>query len=85
LICIFGHYWIDATRLPQATRQAAEYAALRWREQGRPRDAKALEKFLDDLIRFCPTVGFRYPKVFLKRLKQLQRGERRPREQALAQ
>jgi hypothetical protein len=69
---------IDSTRLRQAERPAADYCALRWQELGRPRDAEALGKFLDDVISFCPTVGLRYPKVLLKRLKQVQRGEWRP-------
>jgi hypothetical protein len=69
---------VNRDRLPSATKRAVDYLQRYWAERGSPSGAEPLEKFLDDAIRFCPTVGFRYPKVFLLRLKQLQRHEWQP-------
>ena len=66
---------VDSGRVPHNTSRALVYLCAAWIERGRPMEAGALADFLDDKLKFCTDVGFRYPKVFLLRLKQLQRGE----------
>jgi hypothetical protein len=69
---------VDAARVPRASANAVRYCEARWHEKGCPREPDALAGFLDGVLKFCVEVGYRYPKVFLLRLKQLQRGEWRP-------
>ena len=72
---------VDAGRLPAKCAPAVGYMEREWIAQGRPDTAQGLAKFLDRALPFCRTVDFEYPKIFLKRLKQLQRGEWAPRGQ----
>jgi hypothetical protein len=73
---------VNRDRLPKRTEGAVRYLHRRWVELGEPREPKVLADFLDGVLRFCPIVGFVYPKILLKRLKQLQRGEWFPRAEA---
>jgi hypothetical protein len=73
---------VDVSRFPVKSGPAALYIERRWVEKGAPSTCKELAAFLDEILRFCPTLGFTYPKVFLKRLKQLQRGEWAPHVEA---
>ena len=43
--------------------------------KGEPTEPIALGEFLDSALKFCAQMEYPYPKVFLLRLKQLQRGE----------
>jgi len=70
---------VEQDKLPHQTRRAAYYCAERWVEAGKPTEPAALADFLDGALKFCQEVEFRYPKILLKRLKQLQRGEWMPR------
>lgn len=70
---------VDPSRLPAKCARTVSYTERAWADQGKPKTPEALAGFLDKVLRFCPTVGFTYPKIFLKRLKQLQRGQWRPR------
>jgi hypothetical protein len=69
---------VDGDRIPNKCAAAVKYMQGRWEELGSPTEPKDLEEFLDKMLRFCPTVGYVYPKIYLKRLKQLQRGEWEP-------
>jgi len=72
---------IDRTRLPHRTRQAMTFVQHRWYEGGAPKEPKALADFLDKALRSCVGLELFYPKIFLRRLKQLQRHEWIPRVQ----
>ena len=69
---------VNRERLPKKSTSAVAYGERRWEEKGKPTDRKTLAEFLDDLLRFCAGVGLHYPRVFLLRLKQLQRREWSP-------
>jgi hypothetical protein len=71
---------VNRDRLPTRTAESVKYLQARWREVGRPTEPGPLQEFLDDALNFCCGVGYTYPKVFLLRLKQLQRGEWKPAE-----
>lgn len=66
---------VDRRKLPHDTAQAALYCETCWAECGRPLRPPDLAEFLDGALKSCAKQGLRYPKVFLLRLKQLQRGE----------
>lgn len=70
---------VDLSKLPAKCARAIGYIEKEWAAQGKPTATDPLVKFLDRALRFCPTVGFVYPKIFLKRLKQLQRRDWAPR------
>jgi len=70
---------VNKDRLPSDTQRAASYIERAWLEARRPTEPEALAHFLDGRLRFCSENGFRYPRVLLLRLKQLQRGEWSPR------
>ena len=65
---------VNRDRLPKRTQEAVNYMERRWLEAGSPSEAKGLTEFLDRALKFCTEVEFHYPRVFLLRLKQLQRG-----------
>jgi hypothetical protein len=67
-------------RLPSKTAKAVGYAIEHWDEVGRPSTPEALSAFLDQVLKFCTDLEYRYPKVLLLKLKQLQRGEFKPRD-----
>jgi len=69
---------IDKTRIPTACGFAMQYLERRWQGLGSPTGVEPLRQMLDDSIRFCTENRVWYPKVALRRLKQLQRGEWRP-------
>jgi len=66
---------IDRQKLPHQTALAVDHFKTRWEKCGRPTEPRALARVLDEGLRFCAEAGWRYPKVFLLRLKQLERGE----------
>jgi len=70
---------VNRDRLPTKSRQAVAYCQVRWVENGKPTERIALADFLDKALKFCAEVEFPYPRVFLLRLKQLQRAEWYPR------
>ncbi len=76
---LLGLLEVNEDRLPHRTYPAVKYCERRWEELGRPTERAALIEFLDHALKFCPDVGFHYPKIFLKRLKQLQRNQWSPR------
>jgi hypothetical protein len=51
-----------------------------WAEQDKPTERVALSIFLDGCLKRCQEQGVTYPKIVLKRLKQLQRGEWEPHD-----
>jgi hypothetical protein len=65
--------------LPEETLPAVEYCQERWEKVGRPIDRPWLIIFLNNSIKYCVSAELTYPKIFLKRLKQLQRNEWIPR------
>jgi hypothetical protein len=73
---------IDQERLRNVEKQGARYAELRYEEAGRPQGACELVELLDATIKFLKSAGIRYPKIFLKRLRQIRRGEFVPRRLA---
>jgi len=66
-------------RLPGGTERAVKYIERRWVESNQPCERKALADFLDQALKFCKEQELRYPRVYLLRLKQLQRDEWTPR------
>jgi hypothetical protein len=66
---------VDQERLPRDTTRAVLYCERYWAECGRPLLPQDLAEFLDAAMTSCAKQRLRYPKVFLLRLKQLQRGE----------
>jgi len=73
---------VDRNRLPAKSVAATRYIEGRWVEKEKPQTREALTEFLDGVISFCAKAGFFYPKILLKRLKQLQRGQWLPRAEA---
>jgi hypothetical protein len=69
---------INSGRLPRKCTRAVKVVQGRWAERGQPMDGTALVEFLDQAITFCAEMELTYPKILLKRLKQLQRGEWQP-------
>jgi hypothetical protein len=69
---------VDRNRIPRCTEGAVKYLDRSWTAAGRPTEPDRLAEFLDRGLKFCPTVGWRYPKVMLLRLKQLQRRQWAP-------
>ena len=69
---------INEDRLPRESTQAMRYIEGLWQERGCPAELSSLESFLDKALEMCTRVQFRYPRVALLRLKQLQRGEWKP-------
>ena len=66
---------INRDRIPRKSLRCTEYFENRWIELGQPVEVESLMSFLDFTINFCEGVGFKYPKVILLRLKQMQRRE----------
>ncbi len=66
---------INRDRIPRESMRCTEYFENRWIELGQPVEVESLMSFLDSTINFCGREDFKYPKVFLLRLKQMQRGE----------
>ena len=54
---------------------AVRFCGRAWDESGCPTTPAALMAFLDQALSQCARTGRHYPKILLKRLKQLQRGE----------
>lgn len=71
---------VDPSRLPAKCARTISYLERAWIEQGKPIAPGSLGDFLDRRLKFCTEMSLQYPKVYLKRLKQLQRGEWSPRE-----
>ena len=69
---------INGELIPRKSLRCAGYFQRRWMEVGTPTEAGSLIDFLDSTIDFCKREELTYPKVFLLRLKQLQRGEWAP-------
>ena len=76
---------VNRTRLPRNSLGFVTYCQRAWVVSGKPAEVGKLQGILEKAITFAPTVGLIYPKVFLKRLKQLQRGEWGPQLTAIAQ
>lgn len=64
--------------LPRHTWEAIRLCDGCWERLGCPTTRAALTEFLDQALKLCVEHDLHYPKVFLKRLKQLQRGEWSP-------
>ena len=75
---------INPERLPRKTARAMKVVQAQWVERGQPIDGPALAEFLDQTIDFCKKMELEYPKILLKRLKQLQRGEWKPVREVFA-
>jgi hypothetical protein len=69
----------NTDRLPARARRAVAFLERKWAEKGRPLEPDTLQEFLDSELKFCSEVELRYPGFYLRRLKQLQRGEWQPR------
>jgi hypothetical protein len=69
---------VDASRLPHNTRVAVNYIKREWDSRGQPTERDALAEFLNRTVNVCTQMEMRYPKIILKRLKQLQRNEWHP-------
>ena len=70
-------------KIPPSCKRGIAYLEIRWREKGMPAGATELSVFLDAGLKFCTEIQYRYPKIFLKRLKQLQRREWTPRAETI--
>jgi hypothetical protein len=70
---------VNRDRLPAKSGRAVAYCQARWVEKGKPTERMALADLLDKALKFCAEVELQYPRVFLLRLKQLQRGKWSPR------
>lgn len=73
---------IDERCIPVESRVAALKIAWWWGEYGRPAAKVVLSIFLHHAINACVREGIRYPKIVLKRLKQMQRDEWSPAGQS---
>jgi hypothetical protein len=75
---------IDQRCIPFGNAMGAGRIAWWWGECGRPAGKVALSVFLHHSINRCVKDGVRYPKIVLKRLKEMQRGEWEPRDYSAA-
>jgi hypothetical protein len=64
--------------LPRESWKAVSLCGRTWDQLGCPTTPAALINFLDQALKSCVQFEVQYPKIFLKRLKQLQRGEWSP-------
>jgi hypothetical protein len=69
---------INRDWLPEETWDAARLCGRAWDQLGRPTTTAALIKFLNQALESCVQHDLQYPKIFLKRLGQLRRGEWKP-------
>lgn len=69
---------VDPDWLPRENWKAVKLCGRAWDQLGCPTERVALIGFLDQVIQLCVEYHLRYPKIFLKRLKQLQRHEWHP-------
>ena len=69
---------VNPRKLPPDAAEAVHFCRAVWEEYNNTCDSVSLKGFLDDALSRCAGIGLRHPKVFLLRLKQLQRGEWRP-------
>ena len=70
---------VNLAEIPPNCQRTIAYIQGCWTENGCPTEPTALAQFLDAKLKFCAEVQYRYPKIILKRLKQLQRKEWIPR------
>jgi hypothetical protein len=59
--------------------RAMRFAESAWLRSGSPAERRALIALLESIIVHCHEEGLEYPPVFLKRKKQLERGDWTPR------
>ncbi len=69
---------INRNGLPRGTLSAVRFCGSLWDQLGCPNTRELLTAFLDEALKACVEHELRYPKIFLKRLKQLQRNEWQP-------
>ena len=75
---------VDERCIPLECRVAMLKIPYWWNECGRPAGKVSLSVFLHHVLNRCVQDGIRYPKVVLKRLKQMQRGEWKPGDHSRA-
>lgn len=71
---------VDGKFFDPQHQKAMWFAESAWERSGRPTDRRTLITFLESIILRCHDEGLEYPPVFLKRKKQLERGDWTPRE-----
>jgi len=64
--------------LPHESWVAVRRCGRAWDQLGCPTKPAALIEFLDQALKLCVRDELRYPKIFLKRLVQLRRGDWKP-------
>ena len=60
--------------------QSLERAERLWMEAGRPKERVPLMNFLECFLRSCVRDGYTYAPIFLRRKRELQRGDWKPRQ-----
>lgn len=72
LLAILG---IQAAFIPRNCGAAVNAAQDLWVQVGRPTDAETIMDILETVIADCQARNVPYPKIFLRRKKQIERGE----------
>jgi hypothetical protein len=73
---------IKLSFLPYQEEKVLSVADRIWREHGAPTDPEPLSEAIEAALRYCVEEGITYPRILLKRKKQLQRGAWKPNLQS---
>jgi len=63
---------------------SVDLAQQKWEDAGQPADRVGLINFLENFMRSCVKEHFTYAAIFLKRKRELQRGDWKPGQQKTA-
>jgi hypothetical protein len=69
---------VDRGQFPDETLAAVRFIERTWMTADKPVAVDPLADLLDSCLRSCKASGCTYPKIMLKRLKQMRRGEWKP-------
>lgn len=70
---------LDVRRLKYEDKESVEVAAGLWEKVGSPRARRELIEFLEKFLKACQGEGRYYAPILLRRKRELQRGDFRPR------
>jgi len=73
---------IETKWIGTADYESLDRAERLWIAANRPTERIALMSFLEDFLRSCARNGYTYAPIFLRRKRELQRGDWKPRQDA---
>lgn len=66
---------IERDGMDAASLSGLRFAERIWAEMGRPIEREILVRFLESFLARCVAVQIRYPKILLRRKKEIERGD----------